>query len=346
MKFKTLIRAIALSVAALAGMAAQGQAENLAGIHIGDTLTMAVTSLGQPTKSWSADLPGFRNDAWLFGDNNSLQVTTRVFDNKIVCIMSIWGGKSGGKSIALTDFPGLLFGRTTRTQLIDRLGSRGLDFSGPQPPNLPGELASFLNSYEIGAHHPLIVSFMTVARPEVLKFPNVDDYATLGSIALIDSNYANLIWGDMLPPPANYHRLSLGTFQGTETSDTTEIALESADGGWRLPVTVNQTLTVPFVLDTGAQSIQIPSDVYSVLQRQGKISPEDFRGTTPVVMADGSEHKENCFLIHELKVSDRTISNIRGCVSPAGSDPLLGQAFLERLGGYRVDNQRHVLTLE
>jgi predicted aspartyl protease len=61
--------------------------------------------------------------------------------------------------------------------------------------------------------------------------------------------------------------------------------------------------------------------------------------------AEGSVHKQPRFVIHELKVGDRIITDVLATVSPTGTDPLLGQSFLARLGSYTIDNQRHVLRL-
>jgi clan AA aspartic protease (TIGR02281 family) len=126
----------------------------------------------------------------------------------------------------------------------------------------------------------------------------------------------------------------------------TEVALQSSTGGgYYLPVTINQTLWVPFVLDTGASGVQIPFDVYLVMARKGSVSANDARGTVTVSMADGSTHEEPRVLIHELKVGDTIVTDVLATVGPIGTDPLLGQSFLARLGSYTIDNQRHVLTL-
>jgi predicted aspartyl protease len=91
--------------------------------------------------------------------------------------------------------------------------------------------------------------------------------------------------------------------------------------------------------------LQIPIDVYLVMARKGSVTPSDGRGTVTVMMADGSTHEERRVLIHELKVGDTIVTDVLATVSPIGSDPLLGQSFLARLGSYTIDNHRHVLTL-
>jgi hypothetical protein len=75
-----------------------------------------------------------------------------------------------------------------------------------------------------------------------------------------------------------------------------EVALQVSDSGrYRLPVTINGTLSVPFVLDTGADGVVIPIDVFSVMLRQGTVSADDIKGQVTVTMADGSSRKEPVF---------------------------------------------------
>jgi predicted aspartyl protease len=126
-----------------------------------------------------------------------------------------------------------------------------------------------------------------------------------------------------------------------------EVTLQATPGGsYYLPVMVNRTLSVPFALDTGSEPVQIPLDVYLVLMRNGSISPSDGRGSVTLINADGSSRKAQRFVIHELKVGDRIVTNVLGTVSSPDTTPLLGQSFLRRLGSYTIDNQRHVLKLD
>jgi clan AA aspartic protease (TIGR02281 family) len=287
----------------------------------------------------------------------------RAADGVIVYIESDWGKWSD-----LTDFPGFLFGRTTRAELITKFGTGDAFSLRTLPVEEKDDSVIYTISYKVGDTHPLIVAFHTRETSDALKAlaqkgekyfkQHIGDDARLIAISLGDPEYIRSIWGE----PVRWHdygykRLPPSwAFQPNETAAVAttpdpaqhnEIALEAGEGGgWRLPVLINQNLSVPFVLDTGAFAVQIPADVYSVMQRQGTIKPEDARGTVPVVMADGSTHSEPKFLLRNLKVGDRTLTDVLATVSPTGTDPLLGQSFLDRLGRYTIDNQRHVLILE
>ena len=146
--------------------------------------------------------------------------------------------------------------------------------------------------------------------------------------------------------PGEPDRETAGLGYDARPTARSEIPLQASRGGsYYLPVTVNETLSVPFLLDTGAEGLQIPLDVYLVLMRQGSIRPSDRRGSVIVKTADGSVHEQPRVVIHELRVGDRIVTDVLTTVSSTRTDALLGQSFLARLGSYTIDNRRHVLTL-
>ena len=62
-------------------------------------------------------------------------------------------------------------------------------------------------------------------------------------------------------------------------------------------------------------------------------------------MANGSEEVSNQVIIREVKVGRFAVSNVTAIVSPAESEPLLGQNFLSKFASWSLDNERHVLIL-
>src|SRR5215469_11643893 len=59
-------------------------------------------------------------------------------------------------------------------------------------------------------------------------------------------------------------------------------------GGYTVPVRINDTITLPFLIDTGATNVVVTDDVALTLIRSGAITKEDFIGTGTAVLADGS----------------------------------------------------------
>jgi hypothetical protein len=64
--------------------------------------------------------------------------------------------------------------------------------------------------------------------------------------------------------------------------------LEQNHGIYMVPVRINDTITLPFVIDSGASEVAIPADVFLTLTRGGSIGPSDALGTGTYKLADGS----------------------------------------------------------
>jgi clan AA aspartic protease (TIGR02281 family) len=123
------------------------------------------------------------------------------------------------------------------------------------------------------------------------------------------------------------------------------IQLEHQQGLYMVPVKINDTLTIPFIVDSGASVVVIPADVFSTLRRTGTVSQTDFRGTVEITLADGSKAQSDNYLIHKMVVGSRVIQDVTASVSPTAGEPLLGQSFLSKLPAWTLDNTRHILIL-
>jgi clan AA aspartic protease (TIGR02281 family) len=125
-----------------------------------------------------------------------------------------------------------------------------------------------------------------------------------------------------------------------------EVALVDDGGGtFRVPVQIDDGLTVNFTVDSGASDVSIPADVASVMFRQGVITQADFIGDKTFELADGSTLPSKEFRIKTLKVGDLVLQEVTASLAPAQSEPLLGQSFLSRVASWSLDNNRHVLLL-
>jgi clan AA aspartic protease (TIGR02281 family) len=119
----------------------------------------------------------------------------------------------------------------------------------------------------------------------------------------------------------------------------------SGGGTYTIPVVINGSVRIPFVVDSGAADVVLPEDVVRVLLRSGTIDKSDLLGKIKYVVADGSAHYGLRLHIRELQVGDRIVRDVAAGVSPMGGDPLLGQTFLSRFGAWTIDNQTHALIL-
>ena len=138
-------------------------------------------------------------------------------------------------------------------------------------------------------------------------------------------------------------------FQPTQLSPPTEgsqeIKIERRGDTYRVPVRINQTITLPFLLDTGASDLVIPADVALTLIRAGALNSGDFVGKDRYRLANGSEEVSDLVVIREVQVGDYAVRNVTATISPPQGEPLLGQSFLSKFGAVTLDYKRLVLVL-
>jgi clan AA aspartic protease (TIGR02281 family) len=124
-----------------------------------------------------------------------------------------------------------------------------------------------------------------------------------------------------------------------------EIHLEKRNNAYYVPVRINNAVTIPFVLDTGASDLAIPADVALTLVRAGALNRSDVLGKNVYQIANGSQEISPVIRLNEVTVGDHTISNVTAGITQATGEPLLGQSFLSKFGTVTVDYKRLVLTL-
>ena len=128
-------------------------------------------------------------------------------------------------------------------------------------------------------------------------------------------------------------------------SVTNEVKIEKRGNTYRVPVRINQTITLPFLLDTGATDLVIPADVALTLIRAGALTSNDFIGKSRYSLANGSEEVSHRVIIREVQVGEHAVRNVTASISPPQGEPLLGQSFLSKFGAVTLDYKRLVLIL-
>src|SRR4051794_39499199 len=123
------------------------------------------------------------------------------------------------------------------------------------------------------------------------------------------------------------------------------IQLVQSGGVYMVPVRINDAITIPFVLDSGAADISVPEDVFKTLIRTGTVMESDFLAPATYVNADGVTRSRQRFILHQLRVGDQVIKDVVASVASDKADPLLGQNFLKKLPTWTMDNTRHTLVL-
>ena len=130
-----------------------------------------------------------------------------------------------------------------------------------------------------------------------------------------------------------------------KSASAEQISLEREHGVYMVSVRINEAVSIPFVLDSGASEVAIPADVFMTLLRSRSVTENDFIGEGIFVTADGTKHKSQQFILREVQVGTHVIADVVANVVPIEGDPLLGQSFLSRLPSWSIDNNSHVLNL-
>jgi clan AA aspartic protease (TIGR02281 family) len=125
----------------------------------------------------------------------------------------------------------------------------------------------------------------------------------------------------------------------------TEVQLQARGGTFLVPVLINNTLPLQFMVDSGASDVSIPADVVLTLVRTGTVTQSDFTGSQTYTTADGRSLPSQTFRIRSLRVGDKVAKNVDALVAPVEGELLLGESFLSRFSSWSIDNSRHVLVL-
>jgi aspartyl protease family protein len=135
--------------------------------------------------------------------------------------------------------------------------------------------------------------------------------------------------------------------KGYRVSSELTIPIKETDGVYKLPITINNVLTLDFILDPGASDVSITTDVFLVLIRTNTIKEDDFIGTQSYQFADGTTAKSDVFNLKSLKIGGKEIENVRVSVSKNLNAPLLlGQSALKKLKSYKIDPANQLLIIE
>lgn len=128
-------------------------------------------------------------------------------------------------------------------------------------------------------------------------------------------------------------------------SGAMEIRMRDHNGTFEVPVTINDAITVPFAIDSGASDVSVSAGVMNQLLRAGAVSRSDFLGKQTYHLADGSVVTSQTFRIRVLHVGGREVRNVMGSITNDADSLLLGQSFLQRFRSWSIDNQRQLLVL-
>jgi aspartyl protease family protein len=125
------------------------------------------------------------------------------------------------------------------------------------------------------------------------------------------------------------------------------ISMVKKNGVYEIPITINGSLKINFIFDAGASDVSISPDVALTLIRTGTVSDKDFIGTETYKFADGSTAKSKIFILKELQIGSRKVTNVRTSISNSLDAPLLlGQSALNKFGKITIDYKNGIIRFE
>ena len=99
-----------------------------------------------------------------------------------------------------------------------------------------------------------------------------------------------------------------------------KVQIEKRGSSYYVPVRINDTITIPFLLDAGAGDLAIPEDVAQTLIRAGALKSGDFIGKRLYQIANGSEEVSPLVRMREVRVGDHVVRNVTaGITRPTAS---------------------------
>ena len=140
--------------------------------------------------------------------------------------------------------------------------------------------------------------------------------------------------------------LSLGLLGlSAEPLSASEVPLGTSGGIYTVPVQINGSVAMKFLVDPGAGVVVIPLSVLRDLVQNGTVTENDVIGVGAAETADRSLYLTARVRLAELRIGDTIVRDVTAAVAPGLTRPLLGQSFLRRFAAVTFDNRRHVLIL-
>jgi predicted aspartyl protease len=143
------------------------------------------------------------------------------------------------------------------------------------------------------------------------------------------------------PPPKSSTTVAVA---GSAT--TKHIPLTRTPGGSLVvAASINGSAPIRFTLDSGAETLALPSSMARQLLQQGVITKAEFLGTGASLLADGRQTPNLRFRLRSVNLGGIVVQNIICVVVEGDGDALLGQTVLSKLRSWKIDNQRQTLDI-
>lgn len=106
-------------------------------------------------------------------------------------------------------------------------------------------------------------------------------------------------------------------------------------------------INMEVIFDTGASNVVISSIEALFLLKQGKLTEDDFLGTSYYQVADGGVSAGTIVLLKSIQIGNRTLTDVKATVVENMDAPLLlGQSALDRFSSVSIDYTKNMIYIE
>ena len=133
--------------------------------------------------------------------------------------------------------------------------------------------------------------------------------------------------------------IGLALAQADPAAASREIPLMRTGGVYQVTATINDWLTQPFTVDSGASDVQVSAEVFSALYPPGSPPPQFLPGAA-YRLADGRVVGSRRFLIRRLRIANYVFPDVDASIGAPQAPLLLGQNVLSRLGAWRANSRQ------
>ena len=126
----------------------------------------------------------------------------------------------------------------------------------------------------------------------------------------------------------------------------TTIQMEESGGVYKIPCTING-LKLKMIFDPGASRVCLSETVALMMIENDYLSIDDIKGTSQSQVADGRFIDNTIITLKEIKIGDKTLTNVDAVVVHGQNAPLLfGQSALRKLGFYSISGNKLTIGIE
>lgn len=189
-----------------------------------------------------------------------------------------------------------------------------------------------------------------VLKKSIAIFPNYENSLTDLGLAYLNSNNfteAKNYFEKSLKVNPNQSFVSDLLVKINSNITSNKVKLKRENGTYLIPATLNNSITVEFIFDSGASEVLVSPEIVALLIKRNTITESDILEDGHYTIADGSVVKMKRFKMKEIKVGNKIIKNVECSVAnDLYTDMLLGQSVLSKFGKYTFENNSQTLIID